>query len=317
MNIVALDGYTLNPGDNSWSPIERLGELVVYDRTDPGQVVERSVDADVLLTNKTVIGPNELEQLPKLKLIVVTATGFNVVDVDAASKLGIPVCNAPEYSTQSVAQHVFAMILSYLHQPFQHDAAIRQGEWKASGDFCFWLEPIEELAGKSMGIIGYGKIGQAVGRLAEAFGMKVLAYSPRPKPQLFPDVEWCELKDLLSRSDIVSLHCPQTNDNTGMVDAEFLKNMKPTAILVNASRSGLVVESDLVNALRTGAVKGALLDVTSTEPIEDHNPLLQVENCVITPHIAWASLAARKRLMEITAGNIKAYTEGKPRNRIN
>ncbi|MCH2178892.1 MAG: D-2-hydroxyacid dehydrogenase [Mariniblastus sp.] len=317
MKIVALDGYTLNPGDNSWSPVERLGELVVYDRTEPRQVVERSLGADIVLTNKAVISQNELAQLPNLKLIVVTATGFNVVDVEAAAKRGVPVCNAPEYSTQSVAQHVFAMILSYLHRPYQHDLAIRQGAWKASGDFCFWLEPIEELSGKSIGIIGYGKIGQAVGRLAEAFGMSVLAYSPRPKPDVFPGVEWCDLELLLNRSDIVSLHCPQTSRNSGMVDSGFLNNMKHSAILVNASRSGLVVEADLVIALRKGVIKGALLDVASTEPIADDNPLLQLENCVLTPHIAWSSLAARKRLMQITADNIQAFVEGEMPNQIN
>ena len=317
MKIVALDGYTLNPGDNSWSPVERLGELVVYDRTEPRQVVERSLGADIVLTNKAVISQNELAQLPNLKLIVVTATGFNVVDVEAATKLGVPVCNAPEYSTQSVAQHVFAMILSYLHRPYQHDLAIRQGAWKASGDFCFWLEPIEELSGKSIGIIGYGKIGQAVGRLAEAFGMSVLAYSPRPKPDVFPGVEWCNLELLLNRSDIVSLHCPQTSRNYGMVDSGFLNNMKHSAILVNAARSGLVVEADLVIALQKGVIKGALLDVASTEPIADDNPLLQLENCVLTPHIAWSSLAARKRLMQITADNIQAFFEGEMPNQIN
>ncbi|MCH2183217.1 MAG: D-2-hydroxyacid dehydrogenase [Mariniblastus sp.] len=317
VNIVALDGYTMNPGDHSWEPVEALGKLTVHDRTPHEEVVNRAVDADVLLTNKVPIGATELAQLPRLKLIVVTATGYNVIDVDAARSRGIPVCNAPEYSTRSVAQHVFAMILSYLHQPVQHDAAVRSGEWMKSGEFCFWLKPIEELVDQTMGIIGYGKIGQAVGKLAEAFGMQVVVHSRRARPQEFPGISWLERDDLLAQSDIVSLHCPQTDETTRMVDAAFLDQMKSTGILVNASRSGLVVESDLVEALRRGKIKAALLDVTSTEPIEDGNPLLELENCLITPHIAWASLAARKRLLQVTADNIRAFLEGQPVHVVN
>ncbi len=317
MKLVALDGYTLNPGDNSWRSIEELGELIVHDRTPAEKIVERACDADILLCNKISIGQAELEQLPKLKMIAVTATGFNTIDVEAARRRGLPVCNAPEYSTRSVAQHVFAMLLAYLHQPTQHDLAVRDGQWMASGDFSFWLTSTEDLVGQTMGIIGYGKIGQAVGRLAEAFGMKVVAYSPRPKRDEFPTVDWVELKQLLEVADVVALHCPQTAENVGMVDAGFLEEMKSTAILINAARSGLVVESALVNALRKHEIRAALLDVTSTEPIQSDNELLGEPNCLITPHMAWASLDARKRLVEITAANIRAFLDGQPINVVN
>ncbi len=317
MRIVALEGYRMNPGDNTWQPVEVLGEFTVHDRTPTDEIVARSLDAEILLTNKTPIGSGVLAQLPKLRMIAVTATGYNQVDVVAARRRGIPVCNAPEYGTRSVAQHVFALILSFLHQPALHDAAVRDGQWMKSGDFCFWLTPIEELADQTMGIIGYGKIGQAVGKLAEAFGMNVVVYSPRPKRKEFPAVQWMELDQLLEISDMITLHCPQTDENAGMVNAAFLDKMKSTAILVNASRSGLVVESDLVRALQEGRIKAALLDVTSTEPIQDDNPLLTLENCLITPHVAWASLESRQRLLQVTADNIRAFIDGQPINVVN
>ena len=317
LNIVALDGYTVNPGDLSWEPVEKLGELTVHARTDQAEVVGRAVDADILLTNKVPIGEAELAQLPRLKMIVVTATGYNVIDVDAARRRGIPVCNAPEYSTRSVAQHVFAMILSYLHQPAQHDAAVRRGDWMKAGEFSFWLKPIEELVDQTMGIIGYGKIGQAVGKLATAFGMQVLAYSPRPRAEEFPEVRWVDRDVLLGSADLVTLHCPQTAETTDMVNADFLARMKSSAILINASRSGLVVEADLVEALRQKRIQAALLDVASTEPIEDDNPLLGLENCLITPHVGWASLASRRRLVEVTADNIRAFLSSEPIHVVN
>ena len=255
MQLLLWTGYTMNPGDNTWQPVEVLGEFTVHDRTPASEIVARSLDAEILLTNKTPIGSEALAQLPNLQMIAVTATGYNHVDVVAARSRGIPDCNAPEYGTRSVAQHVFALIQSFLHQPAQHDAAVRDGQWMKSGDFCFWLTPIEELADQTMGIIGYGKIGQAVGKLAEAFGMNVVAYSPRPKRKEFPAVQWLELDPLLEISDMVTLHCPQTDENGGLVNAAFLDKMKSTAILVNASRSGLVVESDLVRALQEGRIK--------------------------------------------------------------
>lgn len=318
MKITVLDGYTLNPGDNPWTPVEALGELTVYDRTPTEQIVARSVDADIVLTNKVPLSRSTIEQLPDLKLISVLATGFNLIDLAAARERGIHVSNVPEYSTPSVAQHVFAMLLEFIHRSGVHDQAIRAGQWSSCGDFTFTLSPLFELAGKTMGIYGYGRIGDAVGRLANAFGMKVLAYRRRPSdvPDYGP-FEWASESELISRSDVLSLHCPQTPENSQMVNAGFLERMKPNAILINTARGGLIDESALSQALNSGEIAGACLDVVSTEPIDPNNPLLDAPSCLMTPHIAWNTLEARRRLMATTAENIQAFQRSNPIHVVN
>lgn len=316
MKIVALDGYTLNPGDTSWAPIEALGDFTVYDRSTPDEVVERAFPAGALMTNKAVLTDEIFRQLPNLKYVTVTATGYNVVDVRAARQRGIPVSNVPEYSTNSVAQHVFALILNSIHMPYEHDRAIRAGKWQEAGEFCFTLQPLTELVGKTMGIIGFGRIGQAVARIANALGMHVLACNPQWKDVQGIRFQWCSLKKLVQTSDFVSLHCPQTEVTAGMVDKAFLESMKPTAVLINVSRGGLVVEQDLADALNKGTIAKALVDVVSVEPITDNNPLLAARNCLISPHIAWATVESRQRLIEITAENIRAFQIGNPINLV-
>ncbi len=266
------------------------------------------------MTNKAILTDEIFDQLPNLKYVTVTATGYNVVDVRAANRRGIPVSNVPEYSTDSVAQHVFALILSSIHLPYEHDRAIRAGKWQESGEFCFWLQPLTELVGKTLGIIGFGRIGQAVARIANALGMKVLANSLRWKDVQGIRFQWCSLDKLLRNSDFVSLHCPQTDVTTDMVNKSFLEKMKPSAVLINVSRGGLVSQQDLAQALNNGIIAKALVDVVSVEPIKDDNPLLSAKNCLITPHIAWATVEARQRLIRITADNIRAFKNGKPIN---
>ena len=318
MKIVVLDGYTLNPGDNPWTPVERLGELVIYDRTSPDLILERAGEADIILTNKTPLGAGTLEQLPKLQFISELATGYNNIDVQAAGRLGIPVANVPEYSTVFVAQHVLALILSLCNQVAIHDAAVKQGEWAASPDFAFWKAPFVELAGKTLGVVGCGKIGGRVARVAQALGMTILAHNPRSR--VAPEgvaVQWTGLEELFAKSDVVTLHCPLTPENTGFVDSRLLGTMKPTALLINTARGALVNERDLADALNNGTIAGAALDVVSVEPIRPENPLPAARNCIITPHIAWASPEARRRLMEQTAHNIEAFLAGKPVNLVN
>ena len=316
MKIVVLDGYTTNPGDLSWEPLERLGKLEVFPRTPADKIIERSSSADILLTNKTPLDAATLEQLAGVKFISCMATGFNVIDVSAARSREISVSNVPIYSTQSVAQHVFAMLLSLHHQPQRHHDAIQQGQWK--GDFCFTLNPITELVGKTMGIIGYGRIGDAVGRLASAFGMNVKAYRRTPGELANYDrFEWASLDEVITESDYLSIHCPQTESNGGMVNADFLKRMKPSAILVNTARGGLVNEADLAQALADGEIAGACIDVVSAEPIADDNPLLGAVNCLMTPHIAWSTIEARTRLLQTSADNVEAFQNGKPINVVN
>ena len=315
MKLIVLDGKTLNPGDNPWTPLERLGSLQVYDRTADDQIVARCADATIVLTNKVPFTEATLDQLPNLKFIAVTATGFNIVDTVAAAQRGIVVSNVPEYSTQSVAQHVFAILLSFLHRPAEHHQAIIDGQWQAIGDFSFTLLPIQELVGKTFGIVGTGRIGRATAAVATAFGMRVVA-SSRQHASPSPDDDFARLpiEQLFSEADVVSLHCPQTDQNQQFVDAELLSRMKSTAILINTARGGLVDEQALANALNADVIAGALLDVCSTEPIGVTNPLLKAKNCLITPHIAWATLAARQRLMQTTADNIAAFLQGQPQN---
>lgn len=317
MKIVVLDGYTLNPGDNPWDGVSALGELTVHDRTDGADIVERAKDADIVLTNKTPMTAETIAALPNLKFISVLATGYNVVDIKAARERNIPVSNIPIYGTDTVAQFVFALILNFCHNAKHHGDAVKEGRWSACPDFCFWDTPIIELKGKTMGILGFGRIGRRTGELAKAFGMNVLAADVyRNNPPDY-DFSWCEVEEIFEKSDFVSLHCPLTPENTGMVNKALLSKMKSSAFLVNTSRGPLINESDLAQALNDGVIAGAACDVVSVEPIKKDNPLLGAKNITITPHIAWATLEARTRLMGYTVDNIAAFQKGSPINVVN
>ena len=316
MKIVVLDGYGLNPGDLSWSAWEALGELMVYDRTSPSELLERSVGAEVLITNKTLITAENMAELPSLKYIGVLATGYNVVDIDAAKARGIVVTNIPAYSTASVAQMVFAHVLNITQRVGYYANENTQGRWTNNADFCYWDTNLIELDGKKMGIVGYGNIGKATARIALAFGMEVLAYTSKEQKDLPQGVRKVTLDELFSESDVVSLHCPLTPDTKELVNAERLKTMKPSAILINTGRGPLVNEQDLANALNEGRIAGAGLDVLSVEPSLADNPLLSAKNCFITPHIAWATKEARTRLMDIAINNLRAYQEGNVINNV-
>jgi glycerate dehydrogenase len=318
MKIVVLDGYTLNPGDNPWTPLEALGSLTVHDRTPEELIITRAADADILLTNKTPLSAETLARLPKLRMISVLATGYNVVDVAAARARGIPVCNVPGYSTNSVAEFVMALILDFFKQARFHSDLVHQGEWQRCPDFCFWQNPhFSELAGKTIGVVGFGAIGQRLGELATAFRMKVLASSRSRRADVPYPFEWAETDDLFARADIVSLHCPLSDETRGLVNKQRLSRMKPGAFLVNTARGPLVVEQDLCDALNAGTIAGAACDVVSAEPIRADNPLPHARNLTLTPHIAWAALESRRRLMDCTAGNIAAFLTGKPVNVVN
>ncbi len=318
MNIVVLDGYTLNPGDNPWDAVEAHGELTIFDRTPPEQIYERARNADIIVSNKAVLDRDLIHRLDKLKFITVLATGYNVIDIDAARERGIPVSNVPVYGTDSVAQYVFAALLSMIHKIAEHDQSVRAGEWTRCEDFSYWRTTIFELAGKTMGIVGLGRIGRATARLARAFGMRVVAFSrTRFKEIDGAEIQWLDIDSLFSESDVVSLHVPQTPETTGFVDRALLANMKPSAILINTARGGLVNEQDLADALNSGQIAGACIDVVSAEPIAANNPLLSARNCQITPHNAWAAIEARQRLMQATADNIKAFIDGNPINIVN
>lgn len=315
--IVVLDAFTMGQ-DISWQDLAAQGELALYDRTEPSLVLERARGARVLFTNKTVLGRDVIEALPDLGCICLLATGYNVVDVQAAAARGIPVCNVPGYSPPSVAQHVLAVTLELFGKACRHARAVAEGRWGAQPDFCFWDAPIIELAGKTFGVVGFGAIGQRVAELAHAFGMNVLAHAPRPKalPPYGP-FAFAGLDELFAQSDVVSLHCPLTADNENMVDARLLSRMKPTAFLVNTARGQLIDENALAEALKSGALGGAALDVVRQEPIRADNPLLSAPNCLITPHVAWASAEARARLLAIAAENLRAYLAGRPQNVVN
>ena len=318
MQMVVLDGQTLNPGDNPWSPVEELGSVTIHDRTSPEQTVERSFDSAIILTNKVVLGAEEIDQLPNLKFIAVMATGYNVVDVAYARAKGIPVSNVPVYSTDSVAQHVMASLLSFIHRPQAHHDAIMDGAWQRSNNFSFWLSPLSELKGKTFSVVGLGRIGRATAKLAAAFGMRVVAHSRTEKDPLTTDgFQWLSLDKLFETSDVISLHCPQTSENTGFVNSSLLSKMKSNAILINTARGGLINEANLAKALNDEIIGGALLDVVSAEPINDDNPLLKAKNCLLTPHIAWTTVEARMRLMQTTADNIAAFQKGAPINLVN
>ena len=314
MHIIILDGQTLNPGDLSWEGLHALGECAVYARTPVELVVERLRGAEAAITNKVVLDRGVLEQLPALRYIGVAATGYNIVDTAAARERGIVVTNVPAYSTQSVAQLTFALLLELCQHVGHHAGTVREGRWSASADFSYWDYPLIELAGLTMGLIGFGQIGQATARIAQTFGLRVLAYRPSPSPSPIPDVEMTELETLLRESDIVSLHCPLTEENRGMINTARIALMKPTAFLLNTARGPLVREHDLAAALRDGRLAGAGLDVLAVEPPPAANPLLTAPNCLITPHIAWATRAARTRLMQTVTDNLRAYLAGTPVN---
>ena len=313
MNITILDGYTLNPGDLSWEGFETLGNVTLYDRTPAGLVVERALDAEVVLTNKTVIDEEAIRLLPKLRYIGIFATGYNVVDVKAASEAGITVCNVPAYSTDSVAQQIFALLLTICNHAEYHAEQNRLGRWCQSADFAYSDFPLMELAGRSLGIVGYGHIGKATARIAAAFGMKVAVCSSKPQEQL-PEVVKTDLDHLFSDCDVVCLCCPLTESNRVMVNARLLGLMKPTAIFINTARGGLVDEAALAEALNEGRLYAAGLDVLCSEPPRCDNPLLKARNCYVTPHVAWATQEARRRCMEISVANLRQWMEGEPQN---
>ncbi len=314
MKIVVLDGYTLNPGDLSWDGLRALGELAVHDRTSPELVLERCEGADAVLTNKVVLDSGTLKSLEELKYIGVTATGFNVVDMEAAEDEGVVVTNVPAYSTRSVAQFVLALLLELCHHVGDHSRAVRSGRWTDSPDFTFRDYPLVELAGLKMGIVGYGDIGREVARASEALGMEVLIHTRTPDPDRYPEAVFVDLDTLFTDCDVVTFHCPLTPQTEGMVNDRRLGLMKETAFVINASRGPVVDEQALADALNRGRIAGAAVDVLSTEPPSAANPLLTAKNCVITPHIAWATMAARQRLMDTVTGNVKSWIEGRPVN---
>ena len=314
MTIVILDGYALNPGDLSYDNLRQFGTLKVYDRTTPEQVIERAKDADVILINKVVLGEHEFAQLPHLRYIGVQATGYNVVDVEAARKHNITVTNIPAYSTASVAQMVMAHLLNITQSVDYYAQQNRAGRWTKSPDFCYWDNSPIELAGKQMGIIGFGRTGSAVAQLAQAFGMKIATYTSKPQEELPEGVEKLSLDELFATSDVLSLHCPLTPTTRHLVNAERLALMKPTAILINTARGPIVDEQALANALNSGALHAAGIDVLCEEPPVKSSPLLTARNSFITPHIAWATLEARTRLLQICEANLRAFIEGQPQN---
>lgn len=317
MKIVVLDGYTLNPGDLSWGGLASLGELQVYHRTPEDQVLERIGDAEIVFVNKVKL-TKEILQQTRIQYIGVLATGYNVVEVEAAAQLGILVSNIPTYGTDSVAQMVFALLLELCHHVGAHDAAVKEGQWSRNQDFCFWNFPLMELAGKTMGIIGYGRIGQRTGELAKAFGMKVLAYNRNPRKEHESEaLRFVELKELYEKADVISLHCPLNEGTQGMINKDSIRQMKDGVILINTSRGPLIVEQDLAEALNSGKIYGAGLDVAAIEPIKEDNPLLTAKNTFITPHIAWAPRESRQRLMDIAASNVRSYLEGRAENIVN
>lgn len=316
MNIVVLDGYCLNPGDLSWKDMEKLGTLTVYDRTSPDELIERAVNAEILITNKTLLTADDMSALPLLKYIGVLATGYNVVDINAAKERGIVVTNIPAYSTSSVAQMVFAHLLNITQRVEHYTCKNRQGAWAENADFCYWDTPLMELQDKWMGIVGYGNIGQATARIALSFGMKVGVFTSKKQSELPEGIVKMEIDELFRTCDVVSLHCPLTPSTKELVNANRLKTMKPTAILVNTGRGPLINEQDLADALNEGVIAAAGLDVLSVEPPTADNPLLTARNCFITPHIAWATKEARIRLMQIAVANLKGFLEGNVINNV-
>lgn len=320
MKIVVLDGYVENPGDLSWDQVSNLGEITIYDRTDPAneeEIINRIGDAEIIITNKTPISKKTIASCPNIKFITMLATGYNVVDYNYAKEKGIPLANVPTYGTASVSQFSIALLLEICHHIGYHSKTVYDGRWADSIDWCYWDYPLIELEGKTIGIIGFGRIGQAEGRIAKAFGMNVLAHDLYPNENGRTIAEYVDLYDLYARSDVITLHCNLTPENTGMINNDSISKMKDGVIIINNARGQLVNEQDLTDALNSGKVGGAGLDVVSTEPIRSDNPLLGAKNCIITPHISWAPKESRQRIMDCTAENIKAFIEGKPVHIVN
>ena len=320
MRIVVLDGYTENPGDLGWGKLSALGELTVYDRCAPGEpaeVIRRIGDAEVVVTNKTPLAREVLDACPGIRFISVLATGYNVVDVAAAKEKGIPVSNVPAYGTAEVAQYSIALLLEVCHRIGHHDRTVKEGKWQSSADWCYWDYPLIGLAGKTIGIVGFGRIGRTEGRIAKALGMRVLAFDPLPDEGGREIAEYVPLDELYARADVISLHCNLTKDNFEMIRAESIAKMKDGAILINNARGQLIREKDLADALNAGKLSAAALDVVSAEPIRGDNPLLKAKNCILTPHISWASKECRERIMDCTAENIRAFLAGAPANVVN
>ena len=313
--IVILDGYTENPGDLSWDGFAELGEVTVDDRTPSDLIAQRIADADIVITNKTPLTAETIKNAEKMQYIGVLATGYNVVDVQEAKERGVVVTNIPTYGTDAVAQFVFALLLEICHHVQHHSDAVKEGRWSKAPDFCFWDYPLIELVGKTMGIIGYGRIGQATGRIAKAFGMKVIAYDSYQNPELKDD--YVSLDTLLSESDVIALHCPLFPETEGIINKESIAKMKDGVILINNSRGPLIVEQDLAESLNSGKIAAAGLDVVSSEPIKEDNPLLQAKNCLITPHISWAPKESRQRLMDIAVANLRGFLSGARQNVVN
>ena len=318
MKIVILDGRGLNPGDLSYDCIRQFGDVTLYESTQTTeQAIARIADSEIVLTNKVPITEEILDACPSIRLICVLATGYNVVDCPACTRRGIAVTNVPTYGTAAVAQFTMALILELCHRIGLHDASVHQGDWCRSENFCYWLTPQMELAGKTLGILGFGRIGQAVGQLAKAFGMKVIAYSRTQQEQGREIADYVDLDTLLTQSDILSLHCPLFPETEKIINAQSLSKMKPTAFLINTSRGGLVDEAALAHALTTGQIRGAAVDVVSQEPMHWDNPLRTCPNCILTPHIAWAPVESRQRLLDCVVENIRAFLEGTPQNVVN
>lgn len=319
MKIVLLDGFALNPGDLSWAPVAETGELTVYDCVVPTaeEVLNRIGDAEIVITNKTPLPREILAACPNVKLVCILSTGYNVVDIHAAKELGIPVCNVPAYGTQMVAQFAIGLLLELCHHAWLHNESVHAGEWESCGNFSYWKTPIIELTGKTMGIIGFGRIGQAVGRIAKALGMEVLATGSRPTDEGRSIAEYVDLDTLLARADVISLHCPLFPETEGMINRETIAKMKDGVILINNSRGGLLDEQAVADALNCGKISAAGVDVVSQEPIVCTNPLLTAKNCLITPHMSWAATECRQRIIDITAANIRAWQAGTPQNAVN
>ncbi|MFG6687191.1 D-2-hydroxyacid dehydrogenase [Mariniflexile sp. HNIBRBA6329] len=320
MKMVVLDGYTLNPGDLTWESLKQIGDLKVYDRTDfnPKKVLETIGEAEVIFTNKVPIPKEVLTQAPNLKYIGVLATGYNIIDVEVARDLNIVVTNVPNYGTAAVAQFTMGLLLEMCHHIGDHNNAVKKGEWTKSLDFCFWNKPLIELAGKNLGIIGFGRIGQATAKIAQTFGLNILAYNRSKDFSLETSTcRYVELEELFEKSDIISLHCPLFESTEGIINKQNIAKMKDGVMIINTARGGLIVEEDLKEALNSGKVAGAAVDVVSSEPIQENNPLLKAKNCIITPHIAWAAKESRARLLQFVVDNLKAYLSGNPENVIN
>ena len=320
MKLVILDGYAENPGDLDWDVLRQFGDLTVYDRTsltDEAEAIQRIGDAEIVITNKTPLTKHILESCPKLQMIAVIATGYNVVDTDFAAEKGIPVCNVPGYGTAVVAQFTFALLLELCHHVGHHSDAVHQGRWAESPDFCFWDFPMTELAGKTLGIVGFGRIGQAVAKIAAAFGMQVLAYSRTRREEGKTLARYVDLDTLLRQSDVISLHCPLLPETSALLNRDTISKMKDGAMVINTSRGPVIDEHALADALNSGKLAGAAVDVVSSEPVKAENPLLTAKNCIITPHIAWAAKESRQRILDVTTENLRAFLAGRPQNVVN